>query len=388
MSLAPRITSFNQDEQILLEIVRDFARDRLFSLDRKCDKDESSVNEVLPELANLGLLSLAIPEEFGGLTCSYRLFASMLYEIAYWSPSTSVTISVHNMVAKALRNSLKGPLCAKILPTLATPDGFSALAISEAGSGSDARATTTTATRVDGGYHVTGEKMWITNGLAARWLLTLVRMDDSPPREGHCLLLIDAHSPGVGQSKIHGKMGIRGSETAVISFHEVFVPGEQLIGEEGDGLKVALSTLSEGRISIATQAAGMAEACVDEMTRYANQREQFDQPIGKFQGVANMIADSAMELEAAKVLIWNAASEIDAGRKSRLACSMAKLYATECANRIAYRAVQVHGGAGYVNECRVEQLYRDVRVTTIYEGTSEIQRLVIAGELRKTAATV
>jgi alkylation response protein AidB-like acyl-CoA dehydrogenase len=173
-------------------------------------------------------------------------------------------------------------------------------------------------------------------------------------------------------------MGIRGSETAAINYTDTFVPNRFLIGEVGDGLEVFLSSLNLGRIGIAVQATGIAEACLDEMVSYARQREQFGRPIGSFQAVGNMIADSAVELEAAKALVWRAARMVDKGEADRYASSMAKLYATEVANRIAYRAVQVHGGTGYVRECRVEQLYRDARVTTIYEGTSEVQRIVIA----------
>ena len=225
--------------------------------------------------------------------------------------------------------------------------------------------------------------MWLTNGMTGRWLLTLVRLKDVPGRNGLCALLVDGHHAGVERDRIHGKMGIRGSETAVIHLTDVFVPVSHLIGERGQGLQVMLSGLNEGRIGIAAQSSGIAEACLTEMTAYAREREQFGQPIGKFQAVGNMIADSAMELEAAKLLIWQAAGRVDAGRPDPCISSMAKLYASECANRIAYRAVQVFGGAGYVNECRVEQLYRDARVTSIYEGTSEVQRIVIARELKK-----
>ncbi|RME39790.1 MAG: acyl-CoA dehydrogenase, partial [Planctomycetota bacterium] len=226
-----------------------------------------------------------------------------------------------------------------------------------------------------------GEKMWITNGLSARWFLTLARLEGSPPREGLCALMVDGRQEGLERTKIRGKMGIRGSETAVISFHDVFVPAEHLLGNEGDGLRVFLTTLNRGRIGIACQATGIAEACLEAMVAYARERKQFDRPIGRFPAVADMIADSAVELEASKLLIWRAACRAQEGELQRASSSMAKAYATEAANRIAYRAVQVHGGTGYVRESRVEQLYRDARVTTIYEGTSEIQRAVIAREL-------
>ena len=195
--------------------------------------------------------------------------------------------------------------------------------------------------------------------------------------------MVDGDSNGIDRAPIHGKMGIRGSETAVIAFDGVVVPTTHLLGEEGAGLSASLAALDGGRIGIAAQAAGIAQACLDEMISYAHEREQFGTKIAGFPAIQQMIADSHVELAAAKELIDFAAWSKDMGHDDRSASSKAKLYATEAANRIAYRAVQLHGGMGYVNECRVEQLFRDARITTIYEGTSEIQRVVIARELLK-----
>jgi alkylation response protein AidB-like acyl-CoA dehydrogenase len=181
-------------------------------------------------------------------------------------------------------------------------------------------------------------------------------------------------------------MGLRGSDTAVISLDNVFVPESYLLGAEGEGMKVCLSALDGGRIGIASQATGIAEACLDEMVSYAKQRVQFGRPIAEFQAIQAMIADSAVELTASRELTWRAAALVDAGRPDPSASSKAKLFATESANRIAYRAIQIHGGSGYVKEFRVEQLARDVRATTIYEGTSEVQRIVIARELLRNSA--
>ncbi len=383
MSLMPGGVTLSHDEDLLLQTVREFARAELLPMDRAWDVDETSVAEVLPRLAAMGLLSLCLPEALGGLGCSYRLYSAILHEISSWSASTGVTLSVHNMVAGMVGHCAREPKRTEWLSHFSEPAHFCAFALSEAGVGSDAAAVRTTATEADGGFRVSGEKMWITNGLSARWFLTLVRLNGAPQGQELCALMIDGNEAGITRTKIRGKMGIRGSETAVIHFNNVLVPQDQRLGEIGEGLDVCRSTLNEGRIGIGVQAAGIAEACLNEMVSYARQREQFGQPIGKFQGVADMIAESAKELEAAKVLLWNAAGRVDAGAVDRYASSMAKLYATEAANRIAYRAVQIHGGTGYVHECRVEQLYRDARVTTIYEGTSEIQRRVIASGLRK-----
>jgi len=384
MGLVPGGFEFAQpEEELLLQTTRDFAREVLAPADRRWDRDETSVRELLPHIARMGLMNLLLPQELNGLDLSYRLYAAVIHEISKWSPSTGVTLCVHNMAGKILSHCAREPRRSEWLSEFGQPEHLAAFALSEAGAGSDARAIKTSAKEADGGLTVTGEKMWITNGISARWFLTLVRLHGVPESRSYCAVMIDGESPGLERTKISGKMGIRGSETAVISLNDVFVPEDHLIDERGSGLRVFLTCLNEGRVGIACQASGIAEACLEETISYARQREQFSKPIGRFQAVGNMVADGVTELEVAKALIWDAACRLDAAQSDRAASSKAKLYATEAANRIAYRAVQVHGGTGFVNECRVEQLYRDARVTTIYEGTSEVQRIVIADELRK-----
>ena len=381
MPLAPSHIQLHEDQVALIEAVRVFSREELLPLDRKWDEDESSVSEALPRVCELGLMNLTIPESLGGVGCPYSTYVSILHEISVYSPSMCVTVGVHSMVGAIVEATAREPKRTEWLSKWGRPEHFAAFALSEANAGSDARAVQLLARKVPGGYRLNGEKMWTTNGLSARWLLTLARLEGSEEREGLCAFMVDAHEEGIDRTKIKGKMGIRGSETAVISFSDTFVPADHLLGDEGEGLNVFLTTLSKGRIGIAAQATGISEACLDEMVSYARQRQQFDQPIGKFQAVENMIADSALELEVSKSLVWRAAAQVERGDLCPGASSMAKAYASEAANRTAYRAVQLHGGTGYVRECRVEQLYRDARVTTIYEGTSEIQRLVIAREL-------
>ncbi len=383
MALAPLESELTDDQQVLIDAVREYARNELLPLDRQWDAGESTVFDIVQQLAEMGLLTLVVPEDFGGLACPYRVYASIIHELASSSPSTAVTVAVHCMVGKILASRAPEPLRSELLKGWGDPENFGAFALSEAGAGSDAAAVKTEAVEADGGFRLTGEKMWISNGMRARWFLTLVRLKDAPTDGALCAFVVDGREKGLERTQVHGKMGIRGSETAVIHLDNVFVPKDHLIGERGEGLQVCLSSLNEGRIGIAAQASGIAEACLDEMVTYSRQRKQFGKPIGTFPAIGEMIADSAVELEAAKLLIWRAATEVDQGKLAPTASSMAKLYATEAANRIAYRAVQVHGGSGYVNECRVEQLYRDVRVTTLYEGTSEIQRYVIARELTK-----
>lgn len=381
MPLAPSGVELGDDQRLLIEAAREFARDYLLPLDRQWDIDESSLTPCLPRLSEMGLLSITLPEDVGGLGGSYRTYAGILHELAYASASVAVAVSVHSMVGNILKKNAEEPQQTRWLENWGDPAHLSAFAISEAGAGSDAGATATAAVERDDGFVVTGEKMWISNGMSARWFMTLVRIKGGKNDGALTALMIDGQSEGFQRTKITGKMGIRGSDTAVIHLNELFVPRAHLLGQVGQGLKVFLSTLNEGRIGIASQATGIAEACFDEMVSYAKSREQFGQPIGKFQAIADMIADSKVELAASQELVWKAAGCVDQGDQSPSASSMAKLYASETANRIAYRAVQVHGGAGYVHECRVEQLYRDARITTIYEGTSEIQRFVIAREL-------
>lgn len=369
------------DQAVLIEAVRDYARAELIDKDRAWDVDESSVAEVLPELAAMGLMNLCLPEAHGGLGCSYRTYANILHEIAYASPSAAVTLSVHNMVGMIVSQSAGEACKADWLADWGSPESFAAFAVSEAGAGSDISSCTTEAKRVKGGYRVNGEKMWITNGMHARWFFTIVRTDPTEAKTGLTAMLVDGQADGLGRDKITGKTGIRGSETAVIAFDDVFVPDEHLLGSEGGGMKVGLSGLDGGRIGIASQATGIAAACLDQMVGYAKQRQQFKQSISGFQAIQTMIADSATDLSAARLLVGQAADRVDAGHMDPAASAKAKLFASEAANRIAYRAVQIHGGSGYVRECRVEQLARDARITTLYEGTSEIQRLVIGRDL-------
>lgn len=308
-------------------------------------------------------------------------YAHLIRELAYASPSVAVTVSVHSMVCEAIKMFAHAERRDALLTQLATPDNLAAFAISEPDAGSDPSGAQTRAHPAEGGWRLQGTKFWVSNGLVGRWFIVLARTGNSGRHKDLSMLLLDARQPGVERRSIHGKMGIRGSETAEMSLEGAFVPAENLLGQPGDGLKIALSALDGGRIGIASQAIGIGQACVDHMVSYAKERRQFNRPIADFQAIQWMIADSQTDLDAAQLLVDRAALLKDSGAGYTREASMAKLFATEAANRIAYRAVQVHGGTGYINECRVEQLYRDARVTTIYEGTSEIQRHVIAREV-------
>jgi alkylation response protein AidB-like acyl-CoA dehydrogenase len=371
------------EHELLVQTVRDFARAELLERDREWDRTETSCCTELERLYEMGLMSLRVPEELGGLDCPAVAYARIIRELSYASPSVAVTVAVHSMATEIIREFGREGIRRPMLEQLAAPGNLSAFAISEPNAGSDTAAARTRAEKTAGGWKLYGTKMWVTNGLAGRWFMVLARTGQTGTKADLSLLLLDGRQHGVSRTPIHGKMGIRASETAEMSLDGAFVPEENLLGQEGWGRRIGLSALDGGRIGIAAQAVGIAEACLDLMVAYGQQREQFGQRIADFQAIQWMLADSRTELSAAQALIDRAAWLKDQGRPFTHEASMAKLYASEAAGRIADRAVQVHGGYGYVHEFRVEQLYRDARVTRIYEGTSEIQRRVIARELLK-----
>ncbi len=356
--------TISQDEALLIEAVRDYARGELIELDARWDRDESSCCECLDQLYEMGLMGLRVPEDLGGLECPMLVYAHIIRELAYASPAVAVTVAVHTMVCEAVRLFAGDSIRDSTLRQLTTPANLSAFAISEPEVGSDPSAAQTRAQPVDGGWKLYGSKMWVTNGLCGRWFAVLARTGTAGTNRDLSMILLDASQPGVQRRPIRGKMGIRGSETAEMSLEGVFAPTDNLLRRPGDGLKVALAALDGGRIGIAAQAVGIGQACVDLMVAYAKERRQFNRPIAGFQAVQWMIADSQTDLDAAQLLIDRAAEMKERGLPYTREASMAKLFAAEAANRIAYRAVQVHGGYGFVSECRVERLYRDARVTT------------------------
>jgi alkylation response protein AidB-like acyl-CoA dehydrogenase len=377
----PLPMGLTDEQRVLVEAVRDFARSELVEKDRAWDAAEQSCCPHLGPLYELGLMSLRIPEEFGGMACPMLPYAHIIRELAWASPSVAVTVGVHNMVAEAIRMYATPAVRAEILPRLAESGNLAGFAISEPNAGSDASAVRTRAERVAGGWKLSGSKMWVTNGMTARWYITMARTSETGTHKDLSMLLLDATQPAVKRALIHGKMGIRASETCDVALDGAFAQEQHLLGEPGWGMRIGLSALDGGRIGIASQAIGIGSAACDLMTAYAAQREVFGRRIADFQAIQWMIADSHAELMAAQALVDQAAELKDAGRPFTREAAMAKLMASEAANRVAYRAVQSHGGYGFVREFRVEQLYRDARITTIYEGTSEIQRHVIAREL-------
>ncbi len=373
-----------EEHRLLQNMVREFAEKEIAPIAEKMDEEEFFPVEIHKKLAQLGLNAITIPTEYGGSGMDTIAFALAIMELARVSASIAVTQSVTNMVAEGIWRFGNEEQRRKYLPKIASGEYVAAsFALTEPWAGSDAGSIKTTAVR-DGDYYViNGSKIFITSGAYAGVIMVAAVTDKSKGKKGISVLLVEKDTPGLTIGKEERKMGQRGSNTVELVFEDCRVPAENLLGNEGDGFKIMLADLDGGRIGIGALACGVMRACLEEMVKYSKGRVQFGQPIANFQAIQWMIADTATELEAAEALVLRAAWLKDlflAGKGGRFTkeASMAKLFATEAANRAAYRAVQVHGGYGYSREFPVERYYRDIRVTTLYEGTSEIQRLVIA----------
>jgi len=337
-------------------------------------------------MAELGLLGIAVPEEYGGAGMDNVCYAVALEEVSRACASTGVIMSVNNsLVCDPLLKFGTAAQKKQWLVPLAKGEILGCFALSEPGAGSDAAAQKTTA-RADGDHFVVnGTKNWITNAPNSKVAIVFTMSDPSQGVKGITALLIPLDAKGVHLGPPDKKLGIRASQSCQIFFEDVRVPRENLLGEVGQGFKVAMSTLDGGRIGIAAQALGIARACLEDAVAYARDRQTFGKPISQHQAIQWKVADMATELDAARLLTWRAALLKDQGVRHSVESSMAKLLASDVANRAAREAVQVFGGYGYIEEFPVERHFRDAKITEIYEGTSEIQRLVIAGGLLKEA---
>jgi len=371
-----------EDQVQIRDAVRELCRGEFASQAAKWDRDDAIPPSAIAKLAEMGLLGMNIPEEWGGLGYDSRTVAIVIEEIARVSAALAIMVSVHNSVgafpiyAFGTEEQRK-----KYLPKL-TSGAVGAFSLSEPGSGSDASALTTTAKRDGDHYVFSGEKNWVTNGRHVWTFLVLARTGGPGPK-GISAFIIEKDQPGLTIGKSEDKMGIRGSDTVTLSFDGARVPVSQRLGAEGEGFKLALQSLDAGRIGVAAQALGVMTAAFHEAARYAQQRKAWGAPIAKIQAVQFKLAEMERRVQCARLLIQKAAWLKDTGQDFIRAASMAKLYTTEAATWVTHQAIQVHGGYGYVKEYAVERYYRDARVMEIYEGTSEIQRLVIARSLLK-----
>ena len=361
---------------------RDYATRVIMPEAAAIDREERFPIAILKGLAELGLMAVNVPEALGGAEAGPVAYALAMQEVARACASTAVTMAVTNMVGEVLATFGTDAQKQAYNPKLASGEyKAGAFALSEPGAGSDPGSMRTTATKDGDAWVLDGEKQWITSGAHAGVMVVWARTGDReklPGTRGISCFLVEGGTPGLKIGKAEDKMGIRGSNTVSLTFDGCRVPASALLGEENGGFKIAMMALDGGRIGISCQAIGIARACIEESVAYAKDRKQFDKAIAEFQGIQWKLADSQTELDAAHLLAMRAAWRKEQRRVFSREASMAKLFATEAANRIANRAVQIHGGYGYIREFAAERHLRDVRVTTIYEGTSEVQRVVIA----------
>jgi alkylation response protein AidB-like acyl-CoA dehydrogenase len=375
------------DEQKLVrETARDFAQQELKPRARERDRDATFPEAELKALAGLGLLGVNVPEELGGAAAGTVAFSLAMMEIAGACAATAVPVSVTNMVAEIIAQYGTEAQRREHVPRIVSGEYLcGAFALSEPQAGSDAAALRTTAARTADGWVLNGAKQWISHGDRAGVIVVWARTAPGRGPKGISAFLVRQGTPGLTCGPHENKMGLRGSSTVPLLFEDCRLPADALLGVEGDGFKIAMTALDGGRIGIGSQAVGIGGAALDAARAYARERQAFGGPIADLQAIQWLLADSATELDAARLLTLRAAWLKEHGRPFTREASMAKLYATEAAGRACDRALQVHGGYGYVKEYDVERYYRDVRVSRIYEGTSEIQRLVIARALLKDA---
>ena len=376
------------EEQLMVrDMVREFAQREMAPVVPALERRGEYPAGIVKRLAELGLLGMTIPETYGGTAFDTVSICLVMEEIARACASTAVTVSVHNSASAAPIVKFGSAIQKqRYLAAMARGDIIGGFALTEPGCGSDAASMAARAVRQKDKYLLNGTKSWITNVHIGGVYVLMAVTDPGAGRRGISAFLVEPSMPGFSFGKDEDKMGLRSSVTGMINLTDCEVPAENLLGEEGMGLRVAFSTLDGGRIGIAAQSVGIAQAAFEEARRYALGRRAFGQTLASLQAVRFMLADMAMELDAARLLMLRAASLKDravkgASRDFSREASMAKLYASEMSNRVAYKAVQIHGGYGYSKEYNVERYYRDSRVTTIYEGASEIQRLIIARKL-------
>jgi len=371
-----------EEQQMIRKMVRDFAENEIRPIAKEMDASKEFPWGVIRKMGSLGLMGLTIPEEYGGAGADTITYAIAVEEVSRVSGSVGITLAAHTSLgvypiyrfgSEAQRS--------KYLPTLASGKGLAAFGLTEPEAGSDAGAIMTTAVLDGEHWVINGQKTFITSGSIADVVIVAAVTDRAAGTRGISNLIVEKDTPGFRPGRDEDKMGLRGSITSQLFFEDCRVPKENLLGAPGEGFKQFLITLDGGRISIGAMAVGLAQGALDAAGKYSKERVQFGQPIANFQAIQWMIADMATEIEAARWMVYRAAWLKDQGVRFTKEAAMAKLYASEAAERACYKAIQIHGGYGYSREYDVERIYRDNRLTTIGEGTSEILRLVIARQV-------
>ncbi|WP_042143933.1 acyl-CoA dehydrogenase [Paucisalibacillus sp. EB02] len=371
---------FTDEQQMMRKMVQDFAQKEVLPEIERMEQDERFPMELIKKMGELGIMGIPIPEKYQGAGMDYTSYIIAIHELAKVSATLGVILSVHTSVGT-------NPILffgteeqkEKYVPKLATGEYLGAFALTEPQAGSDAKNLKTTAKLDENHYVLNGSKVFITNGGAADLYITFART--SPGPDGISAFIVEKDTEGFIIGKQEKKMGLHGSSTVQLTFEGCRVPKEQLLGNVGDGFKIAMANLNKGRVGIAAQALGIAEAALEHATKYARVREQFGKPIAHNQGISFKLADMATQVEAAKLLVYQAASLIEQEIPCVKEASMAKMYASNTAMNVAIEAVQIFGGYGYTEEYPVERLFRDAKITQIYEGTNEIQHIVISNNL-------
>jgi alkylation response protein AidB-like acyl-CoA dehydrogenase len=368
------------DEQKLIrETARDFTDREIVPVARENDRNEHFDTDLVKKLGDMGYLGPIVDEEYGGRGLDYRTYGLIVEEIGRGDSSARTVVSVQtSLVCSSIQRWGTEEQKHEWLPKLCTAEILGCFGLTEPNTGSDAANLSTRAEKTSDGWKISGQKQWISMGNYAKVAMIFAQTDPEKKHRGLAAFLVPTDSPGFSSSEIHGKLGLRASDTAELSLDGVEVGDEALLGEVGDGFKVAMSALDSGRFSVASGCVGICQGCVDASVAYSKERQQFGRPLASFQLVQAMIADMVVDTEAARALVWRAGWLKDTGQPNTTETSIAKLYATEAAVRSANNAIQVHGGSGYVDDHPVERYLRDARVTTLYEGTSQIQKLIIA----------
>ncbi len=376
--IRPALTSLSDEEQMFREAVRDFSTSEIAPLVSQMDRSQELDAGLLPQLFELGLMGIEIPEEFGGAGSSFFTSVLVVEEMSRTDPSVATLVDVQNtLVNNALGRWGSDELKAHYFPKLAS-EWVGAYALSEAGSGSDAFSLRCRATRDGDAWVLEGQKLWITNGSEASMFVVFATVDPDAGYKGITAFIVDRDSEGFSVGKKEDKLGIRASSTTEVILNAVRVPDGNVLGEVGKGYKVAIETLNEGRIGIGAQMVGTAQGALDHTLRYVKEREQFGRPIVDFQGVQFQLADAATELEASRLLVYNAARLKDAGEDFLVPAAMAKLHSSRMAQKVTSLCIDLYGGYGFTTEYPVEKFYRDSKIGTIYEGTTNMQLQTIA----------
>ena len=376
--------NLTQEQQMIKKMTQEFANDELLPDVVKRDIEKIWPKEQISKMADLGLLGMMVPPEWGGNGMDTISYAIAMEQISKIDASASVVMSVNNsLVCSIFQKYANNQQKEKYLKPLAKGEKLGCFSLSEPQSGSDASNMKTYAIQDGDDFVISGTKNWVTNGINADIVMLFCLTEKDVGHKGISCFIVDKTLEGLSAGKPEEKLGIRASDTCELYFDQVRVPRENLIGNLGDGFKIALSTLDGGRIGIASQALGIAQASLDSSIKYSKERKQFGKPIANNQGIQFKLADMAMEIEAARLLIYKACSKKDKKEDFSSYASMAKVYSSEVAMRASTQCVQIHGGYGYIKETGVERLMRDAKITQIYEGTSEIQRIVIARNLLK-----